>query len=440
MAPEGDWNTWLLLAGRGFGKTRVFAEDAWWYAVLNPGHRIAVVAPTQADLRKTCFLGESGLRAVVPAEVLRGGGWDSAYNSSLHELHFANGSLIQGFSAEKPGRLRGPQFHRAYCDELAAWQRLQETWDMLMFGLRLGEMPQCVITTTPKPLPLLHELMADPGCRKVSGSTYENKANLSPKFLKKILAYEGTALGRQEIHAELVDLYADAILRPEWWLPYTKPLPKADFVLLSLDTAYTEEDRNDPSACTVWWVFQDDDGRSAMLLRYAWQKWLAFPDLVDEIEETWRHFRPGGVAGRIVIEAKASGISVVQELRRRVEDIPVWAEPVRGDKVARAFACQPVLHHGRVYVRADLDEDGEPALKAWGDMVVKECGSFPPAAGQGHDDLVDTVTQGIQHLLKLGIQLLPEDDAPPPAMDSRGLVRGIGGKGLYGRVAKRKTR
>ena len=118
VAPPGDWRTWLVLAGRGFGKTRTAAEDAWWYAACNPGHQVAVVAPTHNDVRGTMFEGVSGLIACTPQEVI------ADYNRSNQELRLINGALIRGFSAEKPDRLRGPQFHRAYADEQAEAARL----------------------------------------------------------------------------------------------------------------------------------------------------------------------------------------------------------------------------------------------------------------------------------------------------------------------------
>jgi predicted phage terminase large subunit-like protein len=438
LPPEGDWRTLLILSGRGFGKTKLAAEDCWHYAWRNPGHRIAVIAPTQDDLRKVFFEGESGLQAACPAEILAGGTWDGAYNINLGQVEFANGAIVQGFSAEKPGRLRGPQFHRAYCDELAAWARQQETWDMLQFGLRLGDDPRAIVTTTPKATPLLYALTKDATSRIVKGSTYENKANLAAPFLKKILAYEGTALGRQEIHAELVDLYANAILRPDWWQPWTATPPTPDMILISLDTAYTKDESNDPSACTVWYICQDEDGRQMALLRYAWPKYLEFNDLVEEIEATWRHFGAPGVPCRVLVEAKASGLSVIQELRRRIPDFPVWAELPHGDKVARAHSVTPMFVAGKIYAMATKDADGEVEFKKWARDVIDQCGQFPPPpnatsedAITGHDDLVDSTTQALRHLRTLGIALMPEDDPPEPTLrsvlrTSRRMYGGIG--------------
>lgn len=194
-----DWFMWLMMAGRGSGKTRAGAEDAWWFGYTHPGCRIAVVAPTSNDCRKTCFEGESGLIARIPAELI------ANWNRGELVLTMTNGTVFQGYSAEEPDRLRGPQHHRAWCDELAAWRYLDDTLDNLLMGLRLGEMPRIVATTTPRPLKRLKEIVADVTTWVDSVSTYANLKNLPRIFVEKILKrYEGTRRGRQELHAEIL--------------------------------------------------------------------------------------------------------------------------------------------------------------------------------------------------------------------------------------------
>lgn len=206
ITPAGDWTTWLFLAGRGAGKSRSGAEDVSDYCRANPGARVALVAPTIADVRDTQVEGESGLLACVPWDALRGGTPDRAWNRSTMELHFANGAQCKGFAGETPNRLRGPQHHRAWVDELAAFRYPQEAWDMLMFGLRLGAHPQVVVTTTPRPIRIVKDLIAATTSHITRGSTYDNLANLAPTFAEQILArYEGTRLGRQELWAELLE-------------------------------------------------------------------------------------------------------------------------------------------------------------------------------------------------------------------------------------------
>ncbi len=199
ITPKGDWRAWLVLAGRGFGKTRTGAEDVAWYAACNPNAQIAVVAPTFNDVRGTCFEGVSGLMSCIPHESI------AEYNRSRQEIRLANGALIRGFSADTPDRLRGPQFHRAWCDELAAWT-YPEAFDQLAFGLRLGENPQLVATTTPRPTKVIKDLLNGLGTIVTRGSTFDNAANLAPTALAALRdKYEGTRLGRQELFAEILE-------------------------------------------------------------------------------------------------------------------------------------------------------------------------------------------------------------------------------------------
>ncbi|HEY5209908.1 MAG TPA: terminase family protein [Stellaceae bacterium] len=196
--PPGDWRVWLLLAGRGFGKTRSGAE--WVRARIESelAGRVALMAPTAADARDVMIEGESGLLAIAPAA------FRPRYEPSRRRLTWPNGAIATAYSAEEPDRLRGPQHDAAWCDELAAW-RHDASWDMLMLGLRLGSDPRCVVTTTPRPGRLLRGLIADPTVAVTRGTSFDNRANLAPAFFDAILKrYEGTRLGRQELLAELL--------------------------------------------------------------------------------------------------------------------------------------------------------------------------------------------------------------------------------------------
>lgn len=191
---------WLLLAGRGYGKTRCGAE--WVHDRVRAGaRRIALVAPTAADVRDTMVEGESGLLAKArPGERLR-------YEPSKRRVTWLDtGAVALCFSADAPERLRGPQHDTAWCDEVAAWRYAEATWSNLLFGLRLGADPRICATTTPRPVPLVRELLAAPDTAVTRGSTFDNAANLAPATLAKIKRqYEGTRLGRQELFAELLD-------------------------------------------------------------------------------------------------------------------------------------------------------------------------------------------------------------------------------------------
>lgn len=161
---------------------------------------MAIVAPTFGDARDICIEGESGLQNICErGEIAR-------WNRSLGELEFDNGAKVKLFSGDQPDRLRGPQHYRMWYDELCAFQYPQRAWDMGMFGLRLGDAPQAVVTTTPRPLPTLRAIMADSATAITRGSTYDNRANLAPAFFEQIVKkYENTRLGRQELNAELID-------------------------------------------------------------------------------------------------------------------------------------------------------------------------------------------------------------------------------------------
>jgi phage terminase large subunit-like protein len=190
---------WLMSAGRGYGKTRAGAEWAKWEGLRVPGRRIHIVAPTYSDARDTCVEGDSGLLSVLPHECVE------AWNRSLGELILKNGTRYKLFAAEEPNRLRGPQCHAAWCDELSSW-RYEDAWDQLIFGLRLGDDPRVCVTTTPKPNPLTRRIMRDPSVIITRGSTFDNAANLAGSALEQLRAkYEGTRLGRQELYAELLE-------------------------------------------------------------------------------------------------------------------------------------------------------------------------------------------------------------------------------------------
>ena len=288
LTPQGDWNIWLILAGRGWGKTRTGATDALLYALRNPESQVAIVTPTFGDLRRVAFEGPSGILKMLPKNALLSGR-GQGYNASASEIRLYNGSKIMGFSASEPDRLRGPQFHRAWCDELAAW-RYPDTFDQLMFGLRLGDKPQCIITTTPKPTPIIRTLMERDDCIITTGSTFENSDNLAASTLTMLKAkYEGTTLGRQELYAEVIDAMEGALWTPR--LIEDKRIRvleenKITNVLVALDPAVTAGDSSDETGIVVvgkdanneYYVLEDKSGkykpdqwgRVAIDLYYQW--------------------------------------------------------------------------------------------------------------------------------------------------------------------------
>lgn len=209
-----DFRVWLVLGGRGAGKTRCGAEwvrgqaQGLWPLADAPARRIALVGPTIAEVRSVMVEGVSGLMSV------HGRDERPVFEPSLKRVVWPNGTVAEIFSAEQPDSLRGPQFDVAWCDELAKWRHPQETWDMLQFGLRLGEAPRVVVTTTPRPMPLLQRLVADPDTLLARTPTLDNRRFLAPQFLREIEArYGGTRLGRQELDGEIIDDDPDALFR-----------------------------------------------------------------------------------------------------------------------------------------------------------------------------------------------------------------------------------
>ncbi len=189
--PDGNWLIWYIQAGRGWGKTRTGAEATWYASARSP--RIAIVAESFSEGRDVCIEGETGIKALHP---------ELQFNRSIGEMSFPSGAKGKIYSAEDPDSLRGPNNYFAWCDEIAKWRYLKETWDQLMFTLRKGDV-RCVITTTPRPLPLLKELKARPTTHVTRGVTYDNIENLAPAYIANIIKpYEGTEQGRQELNAE----------------------------------------------------------------------------------------------------------------------------------------------------------------------------------------------------------------------------------------------
>jgi phage terminase large subunit-like protein len=214
-AADGEpWHSWLVMGGRGAGKTRTGAEWVRGLAfgrepfATRPVGRIALVAETQNDLREVMVEGVSGLRAIHPADER------PSWNAGRRRLEWPNGAIAQGFSAEDPESLRGPQFEAAWCDELAKWRYADAAFDMLQFALRLGPWPRQVITTTPRPIPLLKRLLADPRNAVSRAGTRANAGNLAPAFLAEIVRrYQGTALGRQELDGLIIEERPDALFQ-----------------------------------------------------------------------------------------------------------------------------------------------------------------------------------------------------------------------------------
>lgn len=425
--PNPHWEYWLALAGRGWGKTRAGAEQVLRW-VRNGYRRIGIIAPTSADTRDVATEGESGILTVAhPKE-------RPLYEPSKRRLTFPNGAIATLFSAEEPERLRGPQHDAIWMDELAGWQYPQETWDMAMFGLRLGRHPQVFISTTPKPIPLIRSLIlrSQKEPEKVvltTGSTYENRANLASTFFTQVAQYEGTRLGDQELHAKIIDPRESGIIRPAWirLFPSSLPLPKFEIILQSYDTAFTEktQDRKtkdpDPSAQTTWGVFLippplrtlysiPNHIQYGALLLDAWTDHLSYPNLREKVQKEYRdsYYGPKGDERRadvVLIEDKGSGISLRQDLALAVPVRPY--NPGRADKVQRLHAVSNLPCQGVIFVPESRHTKGKPT--DWADMVIDQVCSFPLVE---NDDIVDTFSQALQYLKDQGWLVIdpPEEE------------------------------
>ena len=419
--PVGDWwSIWLLLAGRGAGKTRTAAEQIWWWAWQHPNTRWLVSAPTSSDVRATCFEGDSGLMSVIPPILI------ADYNKALHELKLVNGSLIKGIPASEPERFRGPQFHGGWCDELAAWEYLQEAWDQMQFGMRLkvGEdwKTRLICTTTPKPKDLIVELVGREGedVHLTTASTYSNIDNLSENFRKQILQYEGTKLGRQEIYAEILDPEEGGIVRRDWFRlwPAQKPLPKLEFIVQSYDCAFTEKINNDPTAAITFGVFKPQDGPMSVLVIDAWQDRLQYPDMKDKVLEEYEVVYGEGKDARrvdlVLVEEKASGISLIQDLQRAHVFVRAY-NPGRADKMQRLSIVANIIRAGRVWVPESSVHKGY--VRDWAEGMISQICSFPETT---HDDFCDAMSQALRYLRDAG--WLNIDPPPPETYDQDDVI------------------
>jgi len=259
LAPAGDWAVWLILAGRGFGKTRAGVEWVRGEVEAGRARRVALVAETAADARDVMVEGESGLlRTASPA-------FRPLYEPSKRRLTWPNGAVATLYNATEPDQLRGPQHDAAWCDELAKWRAGEESWDNLWLGLRLGLRPRCVVTTTPRPIPLLKRIVADAATVLTRGSTRDNAANLSRRFLDHVMKrYAGTRLGRQEIEGEVLDDVPGALwTRAHVEAARTARLPALRRVVVAIDPAVTQGPEADETGIIV--AGSGHDGRAYVL-------------------------------------------------------------------------------------------------------------------------------------------------------------------------------
>ena len=375
LPPEGDWRIWLILAGRGFGKTWTGSKWLLEKALQQPETEWAVVAPTFGDVRRICVEGPSGIiKSAQPGQI-------KFYNKSNGQITLANGSVIHMISADEPDRARGLNLAGAWCDEFAAW-RYEETWtEGLVPALRIGN-PQVVITTTPRPTRLIRELIKrdDGSVSLTRGSTFDNAANLSQAALAELRArYEGTRIGRQELYGEVLTDIAgalwtwDSIDSARW-----HQAPELSRIVVAVDPAVTSgEDSDETGIIVVGKGMADGRGyvladRSCRDTPFGWAK---------RVVQTYHEFN----ADRVVAEKNQGGDFIEQTLRSVDATLPFKGVIARQGKRLRAEPVAALYEQGRISHVGNLDEL-ENQMTEW----VPDSGSSP--------DRIDALVHGLVEL------------------------------------------
>lgn len=390
LPPSGDWSNWLILAGRGFGKTRSGSE--WVRSIvcgstpLGKGKytRIALIAETAADARDVMVEGDSGIMNVHPKD------FRPTYEPSKRRLTWPNGAIATTYNGTEPDQLRGPQHDAALVDELAKYRYAKETWDMLEFGMRLGDQPRKMITTTPRPIVIIKEIMKDKGTVITRGSLYDNRANLAAKFVKIIQGkYEGTRLGRQEIAGEVLDDVPGSLWTREM-LDKTRrskgdKLPDMQRVVVAIDPAGKSQENaiSEGTAETGIVVCGlGTDGRGYIL-----------DDLTCSLSPNgWARRALSGYdtysADAIVVETNMGGDMVKQTIQSARPGVPVVEVTASRGKVTRAEPIAALYEQGRI--------SHVGSLASLEDQMVL----FTPLgiAGETTGDRVDALVWGLSQL------------------------------------------
>lgn len=376
LAPDGDWSTWLALAGRGFGKTKLGTE--WVRGKVKSGsRRLAIVAETAADARDVLVEGPSGILAVSPKDER------PLYEISKRRLTWPNGAVATLYNGTEPDQLRGPEHDAALVDELAKYRHAQETWDMLQFGMRVSENPQVVVTTTPRPMPLIRDILKDTTTVVTRGSTFDNAGHLPVKFLAAMSKrYQGTRLGRQELNAELLDDIPGALWQAVNILLTVDP---KDFSRVVVGV--------DPSGTAG-----DDGGNNSVGIVVA-AKYMAGDRYVVLADGTC-DLGPAGwarrtvelytehKADRIIAEANFGGAMVESTIRTANRNVPVKLVTASRGKVIRAEPIAALYEQGRVDHVKGLEELEDQMLHMTSNGFL----------GDGSPDRVDALVWALTEL------------------------------------------
>ncbi len=339
VAPPGDWRLWLVMAGRGFGKTRAGAEWVREIAEATPDARIALVAASLGEARAVMVEGESGLLAVsAPGQL-------PLFEPSLRRLSWPNGAQALLYSAQEPESLRGPQQSHAWCDEIAKWDnaagRAERAWDNLLLGLRLGETPRVMATTTPRAVPLVRRMLAEDGAAVTRGATKDNSGNLPERFLRDMRKTFGkTTLGRQELDGELIEDLPGA-LWPRAMIEQCRDACSAEAARVVIGVDPPASQGGDACGIVVCALGTDGIGRV-----------IADASVEGASPERWarsvsRTARAHG-ADRVIAEANQGGAMVESVLRAADIALPVRLVHASRGKSARAEPVAALYEAGRV--------------------------------------------------------------------------------------------
>jgi phage terminase large subunit-like protein len=361
IEPAGNWRFWLILAGRGFGKTRTGAQTTNARVERGQAARVALVAETAADARDVMVEGESGILASAPP-------WfRPKYEPSKRRLTWPNGAVATTYSADEPDQLRGPQHDFAWADELAKW-RYPDAWDQLCFGLRLGDDPRAVVTTTPRPTPIVKALIADPLCVTVRGSTLENRANVARQWLADILRkYEGTRLGRQELDAEILDDAPGALWKREQIdADRVHAFPSLLRIVVAIDPSVSSDAEESETGIVVAGLGEDGHAyvlADGSLVRPTPEEWGASAIALYNTHQ----------ADRVVGEVNNGGDLVEANIRAVARDQSIAfkqvrasrGKQVRAEPIAALYEQHRVHHVGLLPILEDQLCQWEPGMSAW---------------------------------------------------------------------------
>ena len=408
FAPTGDWRGWLLMAGRGFGKSRASAE--WVRERVYAGARfISLIGATASDVRDVMVEGQSGLLSIFPAKER------PDYEPSKRRLTFHTGARASLFSAEESSRLRGPQADTILCDELASWND-PETFDLALMGLRLGNDPRWAASTTPRPTPLMRALVKDPTVVLTRGSTYDNSSNLPRQFLDSIIdKYKNTRTGRQELDGELLldcpgSLWNFDLIDAAQWPG--GPLPEMVRIVVGVDPAVTSSESSDDTGIIVCGI---DANKKGYVLADASVHGspLEWASAVIRAYDTWQ-------ADKVIVETNQGGLMVEQTLRSVRKTLPIKQVRASRGKLTRAEPIASLYEQHKV-VHAPPRPGAFKELEA-------EMTTYVAASGQPSPDRMDALVWALTELVgkpEIYVGVAGGDDDGYPSERRPGLSGGL---------------